>query len=233
MPQLVAPGSEEMKNMIREEIGLSEARVVKEVVRRWSKVDRRMEEVYEVMSEILVSMNEEYEKVDRDRIEGRRQRRIDVEGSSRMEKVLGGLHGQLKELADLADIVEANLELAEGVRGAQQHFEREVRGLRTRVVAGVESMVRSADVVKKETRVCTQMVGRMGEKVEGTVGCVQAEVVGQMGRVEARVGEVEWAVREQWDARHRELVAQVRGLARVVAVAGGSGPSRVSTINTL
>jgi len=61
MPQLVAPGSEEMKNMIREEIGLSEARVVKEVVRRWSKVDRRMEEVYEVMSEILVSMNEEYE----------------------------------------------------------------------------------------------------------------------------------------------------------------------------
>jgi len=31
-------------------------------------------------------------------------------------------------------------------------------------------------------------------------------------------------VREQWDARHRKLVAQVRGLARVVAAAGRSGP---------
>ena len=37
----------------------------------------------------------------------------------------------------------------------------QVRGLKTRVVAGVESMVRSVDVVKKETRVCTQMVGHM------------------------------------------------------------------------
>ena len=69
------------------------------------------------------------------------------------------------------------------------------------------------------------MVGRVGEKVEVAVGCVQAEIGGQMGRVEARVGEVEWVVREQWDARHRELVAQVRGLARMVSVAGRSGPS--------
>ena len=114
--------------------------------------------------------------------------------------------------------------MAEGVRGAQQHFEREVRGLRTQVVAGVESMVRSADVVKRETRGCVQMVGRVGEKVEVAVGCVQAECCAQLGRVEARVGEVEWAVREQWDARHRELVAQVRGLARMVFVSQGPIP---------
>ena len=85
-------------------------------------------------------------------------------------------------------------------------------------------MVRSADMVKRGARGCVQMVGRVGGKVEGAVGCVQAECCGQLGRVEARVGEVEWAVREQWDARHRELMAQVRGLARVVAAAGRSGP---------
>jgi hypothetical protein len=222
MPQLVAPGSEEMKNMIREEIGLSEARVVKEVVRRWSKVDRRMEEMYEVMSEILVSMNEEYEKVDRDRIEGRSQRRIDVEVSGRMEKVLGGLHGQLKELADLAGMVEANLELAEGVRGAQQHFEREVRGLRTQVVAGVESMVRSVDVVKREVRGCGQMMRKVGEQVWDAVGCVQTDSGVQWGRVETRLGDVEREVKEQWHDRHRELVAQLRSLAREVRIAKGS-----------
>jgi hypothetical protein len=148
--------------------------------------------------------------------------RGDVEVFRGMRKAMDGLRGQLDELVVL---VEANSEMAEGVRGAQQHFEREVRGLRTQVVAGVASMVRSADVVKRETRGCVQMVGRVGEKVEVAVGCVQAEIGGQMGRVEARVGEVEWVVREQWDARHRELVAQVRGLARMVAVAGRSGPS--------
>jgi hypothetical protein len=140
-----------------------------------------------------------------------------------------GFRGMVSRLEDLqeqldvvVEMVEANSELAAGVRGAHQHFEREVRGLRTQVVAGVDSMVRAADVVKKEVRGCGQMVGRMGEKVGDAIGCVQADSCAQLGRVEARVGEVEWAVREQWDVRHRELVAQVRSLARGVEAAGRS-----------
>jgi hypothetical protein len=97
-----------------------------------------------------------------------------------------------------------------------------VRGLRTQVVAGVESMVRSVDVVKKEVRGCGQMVGRMGEKVGDAVGCVQTDSGVQWGRVEARLGDVEREVKEQWHDRHRELVAQLRSLAREVRIAKGS-----------
>ena len=149
----------------------------------------------------------------------RNRRNDDVKGFRGMVAMLEDSKDQLDVVVEM---VEANSELAAGVRGAHQHFEREVRGLRTQVVAGVDSMVRTADVVKKEVRGCGQMVGRMGEKVEGAVGCVQADSCAQLGRVEARVGEVEWAVREQWDVRHRELVAQVRSLARGVEAAGRS-----------
>jgi hypothetical protein len=166
------------------------------------------------------------DKVRAESKEDLRRRKGDVEMLRGMKKAMDGLRvGSWTSWELCRVMVEANSELAQGVPGAQQHFEREVRGLRTQVVAGVDSMLRSSDVVKREARGCVQMVGRVGEKVEVAVGCVQAEIGGQMGRVEARVGEVEWVVREQWDARHRELVAQVRGLARMVAVAGRSGPS--------
>ena len=170
--------------------------------------------------------------LDAGRARAQQERKEDGERtrSRRNDDVKGfrGMVGRLEDMRDQLDVVvemvEANSELAQGVRGAHAHFEREVRGLRTQVVAGVDSMLRSSDVVKREARGGMQMMGRMGEKVEVAVGCLHAEIGGQMGRVEARVGEVEWAVREQWDARHRELVAQVRGLARVVAAAGRSGP---------
>jgi hypothetical protein len=219
MPQLVAPGSEAIRDMIREEIGRSEARVVKEMGRRWKEVDGCMGQVREVMVAIMEEVMAGQDKVRAERKENLMRSRGDVEVFRGMRKAMDGLRGQLDELVVL---VEANSEMAEGVRGAQQHFEREVRGLRTQVVAGVDSMVRTVDVVKKEVRGCGQMVGRMGEKVEGAVGCVQADSCAQLGRVEARVGEVEWAVREQWDVRHRELVAQVRSLARGVEAAGRS-----------
>jgi hypothetical protein len=208
--------------MIREEVGRSEARVVKEMGRRWKEVDECMGQLREVMVEVMEGVMMGQDKIRAERKEYVMRSRGDVEMVRGVRKAMDGFRGQLDELVVL---VEASSEMAEGVRGAQQHFEREVRGLRTQVVAGVESMVRSADVVKRETRGCVQMVGRVGEKVEVAVGCVQAEIGGQMGRVEAGVGEVEWVVREQWDARHRELVAQVRGLVRMVAVAGRSGPS--------
>ena len=117
------------------------------------------------------------------RARAQQERKEDGERSrNRRNDDVKGFRGMVRRLEDLQDqldvvveMVEANSGLAQGVRGAHQHFEREVRGLRTQVVAGVASMVRSADVVKRETRGCVQMVGRVGEKVEGAVGCVQAE----------------------------------------------------------
>jgi hypothetical protein len=44
----------------------------------------------------------------------------------------------------------------------------------------------------------------------------------QWGRVETRLGDVEREVKEQWHDRHRELVAQLRSLAREVRIAKGS-----------
>ena len=63
---------------------------------------------------------------------------------------------------------------------------------------------------------------KMGEQVGDAVGCVQTDSGVQWGRVETRLGDVEREVKEQWHDRHRELVAQLRSLAREVRIAKGS-----------
>jgi hypothetical protein len=75
MPQLVAPGSEAIRDMIREEIGRSEARVVKEMGRRWKEVDGCMGQVREVMVAIMEEVMAGQDKIRAERKENLMRRK--------------------------------------------------------------------------------------------------------------------------------------------------------------